>query len=183
MSVGYRRTLVSRSSESPSVTISIYSLSLQSPMAFTYFIIPMVRVVLGFGVLAFPFLLAFAISAFFSDDDGDEGTSNEDLWAKEGERRSSMRDPLWDDPFYSYILLLEYTSSESLPSALAARIWLFGVIDQRIENSNGLPTITFFAHEFSYDIEYYNLDSRHASGDPSHNISSATTLSAFGGAS
>ena len=123
-------------------------------MTFADFIVPMARLVLGFGVLAFPFLLPFAISSLFSDSDGDEGTSNEDMWAKERERRSRMRYSLCNGPTYSYILLLEYTSSESLPSALAVRIWLFGVIDQCIENPNGLQTITFIAHEVSYNNGY-----------------------------
>ena len=155
MSAGSKRTLVSRALEPLSVMISIYSLSLQHPMTFTYFIVLMARLVLGFGVLAFPLLLPFAISSFFSDNDGDEGISNEDMWAKERERRSRMRYRLCNGPtshHYSYILLLEYTSSESLPSAPAARIWLVGVIDQCIENSNGLQIITFIAHEVSYNI-------------------------------
>lgn len=119
-------------------------------MTFTYFIVPMARIVLGFGVLTFPFLLPIAISALFFDNDGDEGTSNEDMWAKERERRPRTTYWLCDGPTYSYVLLQEYTPSESLPSAPAARIRLFGLIDQCIENPNGLRTITFI----SYNIDY-----------------------------
>ena len=122
------------------------------PMTFICFIVPMARMVLGFGILAFPFLLPLAISALFFHNDGDEGTSNEDMWAKERERRTRMRYCLCNGPTYSFILLLDYMSSESLPSAPAARIWLSGVIDQCMENPNGLQTVTFVAHEVSYNI-------------------------------
>lgn len=110
-------------------------------MIFANVIVTMVRLVLGFSVLAFPFLLPVVISFFLADDgDDDEGTSNEDMWARERETSSRLMSYWLCDRLihrhYSYTLLLEYTFSESLPSALAASTWLFEVIEQCIENSN-----------------------------------------------
>ncbi len=39
-------------------------------------VVPMARLLLGFGVLAFPLILPFVVSSFFTDND-EEGLSNE----------------------------------------------------------------------------------------------------------
>ena len=126
-------------------------------MTSAYLIVTMARLLLGVSILSFPLFLPFLIFSFFADEDGDEGTPNEEIWAREGKTRLRITSSHLCNRIiyfqYSYTLLLEYPSSESASSpALAAETRLSEEIELCSEDSNGLRITTFIAHESSYNV-------------------------------
>lgn len=57
---------------------------------FPHIVISIAQLLLGLIILAFPLVLAFAFSFFFTGKEDDEGISNEDLWAKERKASAPM---------------------------------------------------------------------------------------------
>ncbi len=112
---------------------SIHSLPMQHLSTPAQIVVPMARLLLGFGVLAFPLTLPFVVSSFFTDND-EEGLSNEKMWARERNRRLSvgaLGSRSQNLHIHHTIVLLQCTSSEILPSTLSSSTWHLEVVEEQ----------------------------------------------------
>lgn len=104
-------------------------------------IISIAQISLGLVILAFPLVLAFAFSFFFTGQEDDEGISNKDLWAQE--RKAGT--PMTISPSRNLDITVQ-TLPKAPPTVISQH---FEAGAHTMVNPNGSRAITVVCHAFS----------------------------------
>ena len=133
---------------------------LRAPMALGHLPGAMSRLLIGFGILAFPFILPIIFSYFMINEDV-EVISNEDMWAKDREDRLRMTTTGSRNADGHQTSLYNWPSqhsvSENLHPAPSVTSWylVVEVINQSIEYSDGAGITTITARGISLYVVGY----------------------------